>query len=68
MLGKRTSDFMLGSINRHNMFCSVSNICLRSFVCRPSKKEDSRAGGWSSFGKKIGGELGHDNVLAAFND
>lgn len=42
--------------------------CITIFFCSLNYKEDSRAGGWSSFGKKIGGELGHDNVLAAFND
>lgn len=31
-------------------------------------KGDPRGGGWSLFGKKNGGELGHDNVLAALND
>jgi len=42
--------------------------CITIFFCSLKYKEDSRAGGWSSFEKKNGGELGHDNILAAFND
>lgn len=38
------------------------------FLCSLKCKRDPRAGGWSLFGKKNGGELGHDNVLAALND
>lgn len=42
--------------------------CIPISFCSLKCKRDPRAGGWSLFGKKNGGELGHDNVLAALND